>query len=421
MLMFTIGKHKQSKSKSFLFQAAMAVATLALAIAALALTGGSANAQTATGHEWLLPSQLPTLQVDGQPGDGEVTLVWNRVPSRWTGWWYEVQWKEGNGAWGSWNAATDRDGRKSHWARKYTAEGLTNDSEYTFRLRARLMFTYSTGDSTGVLDIYTRTSNEVTATPRANDAPSFTDGASATRSVNSGASAGTNVGRPVAATDGDGDTLEYYFNGGHDVEYFTVVSTTGQLQTSGLSLQGNGPFTFSLYVSDGKNGGVDEITVTVNLTSLATSGGSSEPPRRPTSQQQTSIPAPTSEASIPAPTPEPTPEPTPAPTLLTAAWSPPSSHDGTAFTFPLSFNKPVNLSFRNLRDVIIEADGGSVTKSKRVQKGSNQNWNVTIVPDGTGDITLRLNARGSCGDKTAICSKDGELLSAGLTNTVPGQ
>ena len=115
---------------------------------------------------------------------------------------------------------------------------------------------------------------------------------------------------------------------------------------------------------------------------------------------------------VAAPKPEPTPEP------LTAAWSPPASHDGAAFTFPLSFNKPVNLSYRNLRDVIIEADGGSVTKSRRAVQGSNQSWNVTVVPDGTGDITLRLNVRGACGDDTAICSNEGELLTTGLTDTV---
>ena len=122
--------------------------------------------------------------------------------------------------------------------------------------------------------------------------------------------------------------------------------------------------------------------------------------------------------------PEPTPE-TPLPEeqngeALTATWSPPASHDGTQFTFRLSFNKPMDLSFRNLRDVIIEADGGRVIKSRRVVKGSNQDWNVTVVPNGTGDITLRLNVRGACGDNTAICSTEGELLTTGLTDTVSG-
>ena len=113
-----------------------------------------------------------------------------------------------------------------------------------------------------------------------------------------------------------------------------------------------------------------------------------------------------------------TPGATPEP--LTATWSPPASHDGTDFTFPLSFNKPVNLRYFNLRDVIIEADGGSVTKSRREAKGSDQKWHITIKPDGMGDITLRLNVHGACRDNTAICSKEGELLTTSLTDVVSG-
>ena len=110
-----------------------------------------------------------------------------------------------------------------------------------------------------------------------------------------------------------------------------------------------------------------------------------------------------------------------APEPLTATWSPPQSHDGTAFTFRLSFNKNVELSFRNLRDLIIQADGAEVTKARRVVKGSNQTWDISIAPDGTSDITLRLHINGTCGDKTAICTHDGEQLTAVLSATVSRQ
>ena len=65
-----------------------------------------------------------------------------------------------------------------------------------------------------------------------NAAPTFTDGASTTRSVAENATASTNIGTAVAATDADsGDTLEYTL-GGTDAASFAIVSTSGQLQTS---------------------------------------------------------------------------------------------------------------------------------------------------------------------------------------------
>ena len=113
-------------------------------------------------------------------------------------------------------------------------------------------------------------------------------------------------------------------------------------------------------------------------------------------------------------------EAAPEPDPLTATWSPPASHDGTEFTFPLSFNKPVALSYANLRDVIIQADGGSVTKSRRAVQGSNQDWNITIVPDGSGDVSLSLASNAPCGEKAAVCSRDDEQLSNELSALVSG-
>ena len=135
----------------------------------------------------------------------------------------------------------------------------------------------------------------------------------------------------------------------------------------------------------------------------------------PSQQQQEPAPEATPE---PEPEPEPAPEPAPAP--LTASWSPPSSHDGTEFTFRLSFSKPVGLSYRTLRDVILEEDGGTVSKARRVQRGSNQNWDITVVPDGTGDVTLRLRGNVACGAENAICTEGGEQLFNSLEATVAG-
>ena len=109
-----------------------------------------------------------------------------------------------------------------------------------------------------------------------------------------------------------------------------------------------------------------------------------------------------------------------APAALIATWTPPTTHDGTHFTFRLSFNKPIKLSYKNLRDDILHATSATVQKSKRVTKGSNQHWNVTVKPYNTNDITITLIPNTICGTITSICTYDGETLTNTLTATVRG-
>ena len=58
-----------------------------------------------------------------------------------------------------------------------------------------------------------------------NEAPVFTDGATATRSIAEDATSGTNIGSAVGATDPEGDTLSYTL-GGTDASTFSIVSTS---------------------------------------------------------------------------------------------------------------------------------------------------------------------------------------------------
>ena len=108
-----------------------------------------------------------------------------------------------------------------------------------------------------------------------NAAPTFTDGASTTRSVAENATASTNIGTAVAATDADsGDTLEYTL-GGTDAASFAIVSTSGQLQTSAaLDFETKSSYAVTVSVSDG-NGGTDSIGVTITVTDV------NEPPATP--------------------------------------------------------------------------------------------------------------------------------------------
>ena len=112
--------------------------------------------------------------------------------------------------------------------------------------------------------------------------------------------------------------------------------------------------------------------------------------------------------------------PTVAAAALTATWTPPTTHNGTTFTFQLSFNKPIALSYKNLRDDILHATSATVQKAKRVTKGQNQHWNITIRPHNTNDITITLNPNPTCGTTTSICTHDGETLTATLTTTIQG-
>ena len=72
---------------------------------------------------------------------------------------------------------------------------------------------------------------------------------------------------PSAATDADNDTLTYSLSG-TDADAFSIVSTSGQLQTkAALDYETKSSYTVTASVSDGK-GGSDRITVSINVTNV---------------------------------------------------------------------------------------------------------------------------------------------------------
>ena len=99
-----------------------------------------------------------------------------------------------------------------------------------------------------------------------NNAPTFTEGTSTTRSVAENTASGQNIGVPVTATDADtSDTLTYTL-GGTDASSFSINNSTGQLQTSAaLDYETKASYAVTVSVSDG-NGGGDSINVTINVT-----------------------------------------------------------------------------------------------------------------------------------------------------------
>ena len=108
-----------------------------------------------------------------------------------------------------------------------------------------------------------------------NRAPSFAEGTSTTLTVAENTASGQNIGSAVSASDPDDDTLTYTL-GGADAESFSIVSTSGQLQTSSaLDFEAKSSYSVTVSVSDG-NGGSNAIDVTIGVSNV------NEPPRFPT-------------------------------------------------------------------------------------------------------------------------------------------
>ena len=99
-----------------------------------------------------------------------------------------------------------------------------------------------------------------------NRAPVFAS-SSTTRTIPENTPAGRNIGSPITATDADGDALTYTL-GGPDAATFSIVGTTGQLQTRApLDYEEKNAYAVTVTASDGK-GGTDTISVAINVTDL---------------------------------------------------------------------------------------------------------------------------------------------------------
>ena len=142
-----------------------------------------------------------------------------------------------------------------------TSGQLQTSAALDYETKSSYTVTVSVSDGKGSTDTITVTINVTDA----NDAPIFTDGESTSRSVAENTATGNNIGSVVAATDADNDTLTYSLDG-TDAASFSIISISGQLQTSAaLDYETKSSYTVTVSVSDGK-GGTDSITVTINVT-----------------------------------------------------------------------------------------------------------------------------------------------------------
>ncbi|MYC38675.1 MAG: hypothetical protein F4X66_17445, partial [Chloroflexi bacterium] len=121
----------------------------------------------------------------------------------------------------------------------------------------------------------------------ANAAPQFAD-ATAAHSVDENTPAGTSVGDPIAATDGDGDTLTYELTGS-DAGVFDFETDTGQIKVKdALDYEDKASYSVTVSVHDGKNAAGeadtsidDTIAVTISVVNLNEPGVVSLVPDQP--------------------------------------------------------------------------------------------------------------------------------------------
>ena len=99
----------------------------------------------------------------------------------------------------------------------------------------------------------------------------------------------------------------------------------------------------------------------------------------------------------------------------------PATHDGeTPFTFRLVLSEDIANGDGDVRDSAFEVSGGTVTGASRVD-GRSDLWEITVTPDGTGDIGIVLAANRECGTAGALCTADGRMLTTAWLGSVAAQ
>ncbi len=107
--------------------------------------------------------------------------------------------------------------------------------------------------------------------------------------------------------------------------------------------------------------------------------------------------------------------------LLTASFgNMPDTHNGSAFTFDLTFSEEFGISYVTLRDDAFSVTDGEVTSARRLTQGSNIGWTITVTPDSAADVTIVLPVTTDCDADGAVCTADGRKLSNRLEFTVSG-
>ena len=208
------------------------------------------------------------------------------------------------------------------------------------------------------------------------------------RRVAENAAPGTAVGRPVTASDPDGDALTYTLHdrGGAPSAAFGIDASSGQIVTlPGVfyDYEIRPVYRLTVAADDGR-GNRAEVAVRVELTDVEE--------------------------------------------VLTASFGgAPAAHGGAPFELRLGFSEPVGLGREALRDGL-RVSGGRAVRWRRLdlERGLEAEtgvrlgalWGIGIEP-GARDVTVELPAVADCAAPGAACTLDGRALSAAAAVTVP--
>jgi len=165
-----------------------------------------------------------------------------------------------------WARGASQTGSFSNISGATSASYATVAADVNMYLRATASYTDPQGSG--------KSANAVTGLIGASNVePSFSS-MTATRSVAENSGSGVNVGAVVSATGGDSDPLRYTLSG-TDASSFTIVASSGQIQTTNVNYnyESKNSYTVTVNVSDSKDAAGDDdsefiddsITVTINL------------------------------------------------------------------------------------------------------------------------------------------------------------
>ena len=68
----------------------------------------------------------------------------------------------------------------------------------------------------------------------------------------------------------------------------------------------------------------------------------------------------------------------------------PAAHDGSStFKLHLEFShEPEGFSYVTVRDALFDVEGGSISEARRLERGKNLRWEISVVPEGDDAVTV---------------------------------
>ena len=204
----------------------------------------------------------------------------------------------------------------------------------------------------------------------------------------------TSDGTATASSDYTARSGTITFNAGDTSQTVSVTVLTDS--------DNEGQETLTLTLSNPNQATLDDATGTGTIKNGESSSGTEEDPP---------------EEDPPAEDP---PADTPVVSLTASFSNMPATHNGSTFTFDLSFSENVKAGYERIRDHAFTISGGKIANAQRKTQGSNQSWTITVKPDGNGAITITLPETTDCDADGAICTSDGRKLSGSTSTQVTG-